>query len=111
VDTTVNIEFTTDTKEHLKTLEHELKHIHDVKVDLVEPREHTAPALVALDFHKSSPQAIVMAAQFLYDFLHENGSQGQKHIDLVTVEGDRIDIEPLSADQIKSIMIGAEEND
>jgi hypothetical protein len=111
LDTTVNIEFTSDTKQHLKTLEHELKRIHDVKVDLVEPRDPTAPALIALDIHKSSPEAVQSVAQFLHDFLYEHSDQGQKHIFLVTVEGDRIDIESLSTEEIKNIMIGAEENE
>jgi hypothetical protein len=50
-------------------------------------------------------------AQFLHDFLYEHSDQGQKHIFLVTVEGDRIDIESLSTEEIKNIMIGAEENE
>jgi hypothetical protein len=111
VDTTVNIEFTSDSKQHLKTLEHELKRIHDVKVDLVEPRDPTAPALIAIDIHKSSLEAIQSVAQFLHDFLHQSGNLSQKRIFLVTVEGDRIDIEPLSTDEIKDIMVGAEENE
>ena len=46
MDTTITIEFFSDTKEHLRMLEQSLKHEHDVDVDLVEPRDAQAPAPV-----------------------------------------------------------------
>ena len=40
---TISLEFLSDTKEHLKTLEQQQKHIAGVHVDLVEPRDTTGP--------------------------------------------------------------------
>lgn len=111
MNTTVNIEFTSENEQHLKTLEHQLKHIHDVSVDLLEPKDHSAPALVAIDIKKSGARAEMAAqnvAQVLHDFLHESANAAsQKKIFLVTIEGERIDIELLSEEQIKSIIIEA----
>ncbi len=117
MNTTITIEFRSDTKGHLKTLEHRLKQIHDVSVDLVEPRDHTAPVLVAIGIEKSGERAEIAAqnvAQVLYDFLHEDTgtqNQGQKTISVVTIEGDRIDIEPLSVEEIKDMIFEAEEGE
>ena len=114
MDTTVNIEFTSDTTQHLKTLEQQLKHIHDVKVDLVAPRDiSVAPALIAIALSKNitkAEQAAHNVAQTLHSFLHEDTStQSQKKIYLVTKEGDRVDIEPLSAEEIEGIIVEAQE--
>ena len=57
MDTTVTIEFTSDTEQHLKTLEHQLRHIHDVRVDLVEPKDPVAPALIAIAITKGGERA------------------------------------------------------
>ena len=115
METTVTIEFTSDTEEHLRTLEHQLKHIHDVEVDLVEPRDPATPALIAIAIDKGGTRAERAAqsvAQVLYNFLHdETGAQSQKKIFLVTIEGDRIDIEPLSVEEIKGIIVTAEEGE
>ncbi len=47
-------------------------------------------------------------AQVLYSFLHdESGAAGQKQILLLTVEGDRMDMEPLSVEQIRGIILEA----
>lgn len=114
MDTTVNIEFTSDTTEHLKILEHQLKHIHDVKVDLVAPRDiSVAPALIAIGLSNNlakAEQAAHNVAQMLHTFLHEDeAAQSQKKIYLVTKEGDRVDIEPLSAEEIEEIIVEAQE--
>jgi hypothetical protein len=113
--TTVTLEFTSDTKQHLKALEHQLKHIRDVKVDLVEPRDPVAPALVAIAIDKGGERAVQAAqivAQVLHDFLREDASaQSQKKIFLVTIEGERIDIEPLSVEEIKEIIVEALEGE
>jgi hypothetical protein len=113
--TTVSIEFVGDTEQHLKELEHKLKHIHDVKVDLVEPRDRTAPVLVAIGINKERAKAVEVTqslAQTLYNFLHEDGSaSGNKKIYLVTAEGDRVDIEPLQASEINNIIAGAYEGE
>ena len=57
MDATITVEFFSDTREHLKTLEQRLKHEHDVDVDLVEPRDATAPALVAIGIKKHGERA------------------------------------------------------
>jgi hypothetical protein len=106
--TTVSIEFVGDTEQHLKVLEHELKHIHDVKVDLVEPRDRTAPVLVAIGISKGGERGTVATqnvAQALYNFLHNSTSaSNDKKIYLVTAEGERVDIEPLSVSEINAIV-------
>ncbi len=115
MQTTVTIEFTSDTKQHLKSLEHQLKHIHDVKVDLVEPIDLAAPALIAIEINKGgerAERASQSVAQVLHDFLREDASaQSQKKIFLVTIEGERIDIEPLSVNEIEEIIVAAREGE
>lgn len=114
-ETTITIEFTSDTKEHLKSLEHQLKHIRDVGVDLVAPRDPVAPALVAIGINKAGERGEAAAqnvAQTLYAFLHGDASAaGHKKISLVTIEGERIDIEPLSVEQIREIIVAAREGE
>ena len=112
MDTTITIEFFSDTKEHLKTLEQRLRHEHDVEVDLVEPRDATAPALVAIGIKKHGERAENAAqrvAQTLYSFLHDDAAQ--KQMLLLTIEGDRLDIKDLSVEQIKNIILEARENE
>lgn len=113
--TTITIEFFSDTEGHLKTLEHRLKQIHDVGVDLVAPRDTSAPALVAIGIKKSGERAVQAAqhvAQTLYSFLHdETGPAGQKQIRLFTIEGDRVDIESLSVQEIENIILAAKEGE
>lgn len=113
--TTVSIEFIGDSEQHLKVLEHELKHIHDVDVDLVEPRDRTAPVLVAIGIRKGGERATVATqsiAQALYNFLHSATSASEdKKIYLVTAEGDRVDIEPLPVSEIHAIIGAAYEGE
>ena len=115
METTVTIEFTSDTEQHLRILEHRLKSIHDVKVDMVEPKDHTAPALVAIEIGKSGERAELAAegvARVLHDFLHtDTAALGHKTIFLVTIEGERIDIEPLSVEDIYEIVMTAKEGE
>jgi hypothetical protein len=115
LQTTVTLEFTSDTKQHIRTLEHQLKHIHDVKVDMVVPKDPVAPVLVAIAITKGGARAERAAqsvAQTLHDFLREDTSaQSQKKIFLVTIEGERIDIEPLSAQEIERIILEALEGE
>lgn len=115
MDTTITIEFFSDTKDHLKTLEQRLKHERDVDVDLVEPHDVTAPALVAIGIKKHGERADSAAqrvAQTLYSFLHdETGASGQSQMQLLTIEGDRMDIKTLSVEQIKEIILAARENE
>ena len=112
MDTTVTIEFFSDTKEYLKMLEQRLKHEHDVDVDLVEPRDATAPTLLAIGIKKHGERAENAAqrvAQTLYTFLHEDAGQHQAL--LLTIEGDRVDVKNLSVEQIKEIILEARENE
>ncbi len=109
MDTTVSLEFFSETKEHLKTLEQQLKHTHDVSVDMVEPKDLKAPALVAIGIKGSGERARNAArgvAQVLYRFLHDEAA-AQKHLFLLTIEGERIDIEPLSASEVEEIILEA----
>ena len=97
-------------RKHLKTFEQQLKHIHGVHVDLVEARDTTAPALVGVSINASVPEAAQNVAQTLYNFLREEQSvQGQKKIYLVTIEGDRVDIENLPVEDIYKIITTAQE--
>ena len=57
MDTTITLEFFSETKEHLKTLEQQLKQEHDVDVDLLEPKEATAPVLVAIGIKNHGERA------------------------------------------------------
>jgi hypothetical protein len=112
MDTTITIEFFSDTREHLKTLEERLKHEHDVDVDLVEPRDATAPALVAIGIKKHGERAENAAqrvAQTLYSFIQ--GEPAQNQLLLLTIEGDRVSVRDLSVEQIKEIIMEAKENE
>ena len=111
----VTIEFFSDTEQHLKILENRLKRIHDVDVYLIEPKDPAAPALVAIGINKSGERAAKAArdvAQVLHDFMHaETSPQGQKKILLFTIEGGRVDIEPLTVDEIEGIIVTAKEEE
>src|ERR1700680_2190949 len=112
MDTTITIEFFSDTKEHLQTLEQRLEHEHDVDVDLLEPRDAQAPALVSIGIKKHGERAENAAqrvAQTLYSFLHQDPAQ--KQMLLLTIEGDRMDIKDLSIEQIRDIILEARENE
>src|ERR1051326_4620725 len=115
METTVSIEFTSNTEEHLRTLEHQLKHIHDVEVDLLEPKNRAAPALVSIGIDKGGARgerAAQSIAQVLHSFLHDEASaQSQKKIFLITIEGERVDIEPLSIEEIQDIIVEALEGE
>ncbi len=111
---TVTIEFFSDTEQHLKILEHQLKHIHDVDVYLIEPKDPQAPALVSIGVNKSGERAAKAAqniATVLYNFIHDTSSSGQKKILLFTIEGDRVDIEPLSIEEIEKIIVAAKKDE
>jgi hypothetical protein len=115
MDTTVTLEFTSDTEQHLRILEQKLKHIRDVDVDLVEPRDHKAPALVAIAIRKKGERAEKAAesvAQVLHDFLHtDTAPLSNKKLFLVTIEGERIDIEPMPVEELKGIIMAAKEGE
>lgn len=112
MDTTVTIEFFSDTKEHLKALEQRLKQERDVDVDLVEPRDATAPALVAIGikhYGARAENAAQRVAQTLYNFLEEEPAQNRML--MLTIEGDRVDVRDLSVEQIKEIILQARERE
>ncbi len=109
METTISLEFLFEVSQHLKDLEHQLRHISGVHVDLVVPRDHHAPVLVSMSINERAEQAPQQVAQTLYSFLHEDQSvQGQKQIFLVTKEGDRVDIENLPVEEINNIIVVAE---
>ena len=106
---TANIEFVSDTEQHLREIEGNLRRIQHIKVDLIEPLDRTAPALITINIHRGGEEIAQNIAQVLHDALHADATtQGQKHIFLVTIEGDRIDIEPLSVEQITNVLLDAE---
>ncbi len=111
----VTIEFFSDTEEHLHTLESQLKHIRDVDVYLIAPKDAGAPALVAIGIKKSGERAAIAAhniAQALYDFIHDEASaQAQRKILLFTIEGGRLDLEPLTAEEIEGIIVAAKKEE
>ena len=109
----VTIEFFSDSEEHLQILENQLKHIRDVDVYLIEPKDSAAPALVAIGITKGRERAAVAAhniAQVLHDFIHTD-SQIQKKILMFTIEGGRIDLEPLTAEEIEGIIVTAKKEE
>ena len=106
---TANIEFRSDSEQHLREIEDSLRRIHHIKVDLIRPLDQHAPALITIDIHRGGEETAHAIAQVLYDTLHvQNAAQGQKQIFLVTIEGDRVDIEPLNVGQITNVLLGAE---
>ena len=111
----VTIEFFSDSEQHLKILENRLKHIQDVDVYLIEPKDATAPALIAIGISKGGERAAKAAhniSQVLHDFIHdETGPHVQKKILLFTIEGGRIDLEPLTADEIEGIIVTAKKEE
>lgn len=111
MEPTITLEFTADTRQHLKTLEHELKKIHGVQVFYVEPKDETAPVLISIGIRKKDEQAditIRQVAHTLYDFVHgDAGKEGQKTISLVTIEGERVNIAGLDYEKIKQIITEA----
>ena len=111
----VTIEFDADTEQHLKILENQLKQIHDVDVYLIEPKDPDAPALVAIGVSKGGERAVKAAhniAQVLHNFIHAGTSPlGEKKILLFTIEGGRIDLEPLTAEQIEGIIVTAKKEE
>lgn len=112
MDTTITIEFFSDTRERLQTLEQRLKHERDVDVDLVEPRDATAPALVAIGikhYDERAENAAQRVAQTLYNFLEEEPAQNRML--MLTIEGDHVNVRDLSVEQIKEIILQARENE
>jgi hypothetical protein len=115
MDTEINLEFFSETKEHLQHLEQQLKQVHDVDVGLLVPKDATAPTLIAIGIKKGGERAVRAAqqvAQVLYDFLQdEAGAAGQKQLLLLTIEGDRVDIATLSVEEIEGIILAAKEGE
>lgn len=111
MEPTITLEFTADTREHLKTLEHDLKQIHGVQVFFVEPKDETAPVLISLGIRKRDEQVdmtIRHITHTLYDFVHGGaGEESQRTISLVTIEGERVAVAPLAYDALKQIIIEA----
>lgn len=112
METTVTLEFTAETHKQLESLEHQLKHIHGIQVLLVLPRDETAPALISLGIGKKgeqAEQAIPQIAQLLSDFLHDPERMSQK-VELVTIEGENVDITSLTSEEMQRIIKDAHDN-
>jgi hypothetical protein len=101
----LTLEFTSESREQLKNLEHQLKGIHGVQVFYVEPKDVTAPVLISLGLSRKHEKAELETrgiAHVLYDFVHGGaGEEAQKTITLVTIEGDSVDIATLSEEAIE----------
>ena len=101
----VNLEFVSDTPEHLRDLEERLKHLHDVKVDMLKPRDTQAPVLISIGVAHGGERGLAAArsiSQTLYSFLHE---EGQRQVTLVTLEGERYDANALSSEEIDRLIV------
>lgn len=111
METTITLECMLETREHLRELEHELKQIHGLKVFFVEPRDTDAPVLISISVLHQGEQAdlaIRRIAHTLFDFVHGSTEvPGQRQITLVTIEGERVDLVPLSNDEIWQIVAEA----
>lgn len=111
MEPTITLEFTTDTREHLKALEHNLKQIHGVQIFFVEPKDETAPVLISLGIRKKDEQVdmtIRHITHTLFDFVHGGaGEESQKTISLVTIEGERVDVAPLAYEALKQVITEA----
>lgn len=115
MDTDINLEFFSESEEHLRQLEHQLKQVRDTDVGLLVPKDVTAPALIAIGIKKGGDRMMAAAqqlAQVLYNFLHSaEGVAGQNQLLLLTVEGGRADIATLSVEEIKRIILAAKEGE
>ena len=112
MQTTITLEFTTETHEHLAELEYQLKQIHGLQVLFVPPKHKAAPTLISLGIGGKGEHAnlaIRRIAHTLYDFLHRADGPSEK-ITMVTIKGENIDITPLAADQIRQIVADAYAN-
>jgi hypothetical protein len=111
METTITLECTLEIREHLRELEHELKQIHGLKVFFVEPRDADAPVLISISvLHKGEQAdlAIRRIAHSLYEFVHSSAEEaGRRKLTLVTIEGESVDIKPLSSEEIRQIIAEA----
>ena len=111
----INLEFFSDTREHIQLLEHQLKQVHDVDVGMLVPKDATAPTLISIGLKKGGERgakAAQQVAKVLYSFLQdEAGTAGQKQLLLLTIEGDRVDAAALSVEEIERIIVAAKEGE
>ncbi len=111
METTITLECTLETREHLRELEHELKQIRDLKVFFVEPRDADAPILISISILHSgeqAEQAIRRITSTLYDFVHgSTAEQGRRKITLVTIEGESVDIGELESEKLRGVIADA----
>lgn len=110
METTITLECSSDTRQHLRGLEHELKQIHGIQVLFVEPKDETAPVLISIGISRKeeqAEQAIRRITHTLYDFLHGASESEAPKITLVTIEGESVDLAPLTSDDIKQVITEA----
>lgn len=108
--TTFTLECTLDTLEPLRNLEYQLKLIHGLKVFFVEPEDASAPVLISVSIHARGEQAnlaIRRITHTLFGFVHNNVTNDQRAITLVTIDGQHFDLAALSSDEIKQIITAA----
>ncbi len=115
METEINLEFFSESQEHLRQLERQLKQVRDTDVGLLVPRDASAPALIAIGIKKGGERMMVAArqlAQVLYNFLHSaEGAAEQNQLLLLTIEGNRADIATLSVEEIERIILAAKEGE
>lgn len=107
METTITLECTLETREHLKELEHELKQIHGLKVFFVEPKEAGAPVLISISvLHKGEQAelAIRRIAHTLFDFVQGSAEAVHRRVTLVTIEGESVDLTEMSSEEIRQII-------
>jgi hypothetical protein len=113
METEINLEFFSESEQHLRQLEQQLKQVRDTDVGLLVPKDASAPALIAIGIKKGGDRMVAAAqrlAQVLYNFLHsEAGAAEQNQLLLLTIEGDRADIATLSVEEIERIILAAKE--
>ncbi|HEY0757217.1 MAG TPA: hypothetical protein VGD98_24900 [Ktedonobacteraceae bacterium] len=113
MEPTLTLECTLEMREHLRELEHKLKQIQGLQVFYVEPEDADAPVLISVGIRHKDELAdltIRRITHTLFDFLHGSAREpGQRRARLVTIEGDNVDLEPLSSSEIKQVITEAYE--
>jgi hypothetical protein len=97
----------------LEELEHQLKHIHQVRTFLVEPREKDIPVLLSInvDINPEHEEQLSQAAQRitheLFSFLHSSKASGHEAMVLVNAAGIETTIETLTEEGIQQTILEA----
>lgn len=109
----MTVECTGGNWKQLEALEHQLKHIHQVRTFLVEPRDVDVPVLLSIniDINPEHEEQIVQAASRitheLFSFLHSSQTTGQENMVLVNAAGEETPITAFSAEEIQQTILKA----